>query len=78
MFRSNIEVPTLALRGEHDQCIPDIAWEQISVRRFRDALSLQMVENTSHFPQLENADRVNQLLMSWLDEHDDRGTGQHR
>lgn len=78
MFRSNIEVPTLALRGEHDQCIPDIAWEQISVRRFRDVLSLQMVENTSHFPQLENPDRVNQLLMNWLDEHDDRDSRQHR
>jgi pimeloyl-ACP methyl ester carboxylesterase len=78
MFRSDIEVPTLALRGEYDQCIPDIAWEQISVRRFRDGLSLQMVENTSHFPQLENPDRVNQLLVSWLDEHDDRDSGQHR
>lgn len=78
MFRSNIEVPTLALRGEHDQCIPDIAWEQISVKRFRDVLCLQMVENTSHFPQLENADRVNQLLIGWLDVHDDRDSEQHR
>jgi pimeloyl-ACP methyl ester carboxylesterase len=60
----------LALRGEHDQCIPDIAWEQISVRCFRDYLSIQMVENSSHFPQLENPDRVNELLVSWLEKID--------
>jgi pimeloyl-ACP methyl ester carboxylesterase len=78
MFRSNLEVPTLALPGEHDQCIPDIAWEQISVRRFRATLSLQMVENASHFPQLENADRVSQQLIRWLDEHENGGSRPHR
>jgi pimeloyl-ACP methyl ester carboxylesterase len=70
MFRSNIEVPTLALRGEHDECIPDVAWEQISVRRFRKEVSLNLIRDASHFPHLENPEAVNWQLIRWLDEHE--------
>jgi pimeloyl-ACP methyl ester carboxylesterase len=76
MFRANIDVPTLALRGEHDQCIPDVAWEQISVRRFRKEISLNVVQNASHFPQLENPDAVNELLIRWLSEHENEPRSQ--
>jgi pimeloyl-ACP methyl ester carboxylesterase len=71
MFRSNIEVPTLALRGEYDECIPDVAWEQISVRRFRKEISLNLIRGASHFPHLENPEMVNGQLIRWLDEQEE-------
>ena len=70
MIRNDIEVPTLALRGEYDECIPDVAWEQIRVRRFRQEVSLNVIREASHFPHLENPEAVNGQLIRWLDENE--------
>lgn len=70
MFNDEIHVPTLALRGVDDRCVPEVAWEQMSVKSFRAGLFVKSLEGASHFPQWETPGLVNDLLIRWITEFD--------
>lgn len=68
-FSGRIEVPTLAIRGEVDWCIPEVAWEQVSPKSFRNGLTMEVMPDVGHFPQLENPQWISDRLIAWFNLH---------
>jgi pimeloyl-ACP methyl ester carboxylesterase len=66
LYNGRIEVPTLALRGEVDGCMPEKAWEMNSAKSFRKGITLEVLPGIGHFPQLENPDWVSERLIRWF------------
>jgi pimeloyl-ACP methyl ester carboxylesterase len=54
LFNGRITVPTLSIRGEVDGCMPEVTWEQMSPKSFRNGLTLEVMPGIDHFPQFEN------------------------
>ena len=69
LYNGRIEVPTLAIRGEVDGCMPEAAWEQMSPKSFRNGLTLEVMPGVGHFPQLENPQWVSERLIRWVSQH---------
>lgn len=69
LFSGRIEVPTLAIRGEVDWCIPEVAWEQVSPKSFRNGLTMEVMPDVGHFPQLENPQWISDRLIAWFNLH---------
>lgn len=68
-FSGQIEVPTLAIRGEVDWCIPEAAWELVSPKSFRSGLTMEVMPGIGHFPQLENPEWISKRLIEWFKQH---------
>ena len=71
LFNGRITVPTLGIRGEVDGCIPEVAWELISPKSFRNSLTLEVMPGIGHFPQLEDPQWISERLIRWLKQHSD-------
>jgi pimeloyl-ACP methyl ester carboxylesterase len=69
LFNSRITVPTLGIRGEVDGCIPEVAWELISPKSFRNGLTLEVMPGIGHFPQLEDPQWISERLIEWVKQH---------
>ena len=69
LFNGTITVPTLGIRGEVDGCIPEVAWEQVSPKSFRNGLTLEVMPSIGHFPQLENPQWISERLIRWVKQH---------
>ena len=69
LFNGRITVPTLAIRGEVDGCMPEVAWEQMSPKSFRNGLTLEVMPGIGHFPQLENPQWISERLIGWVKQH---------
>jgi pimeloyl-ACP methyl ester carboxylesterase len=69
LFNSRIEVPTLAIRGEVDGCMPEVAWELLSPKSFRNGLTLEVMPGIGHFPQLEDPQWMSERLIGWVRQH---------
>jgi pimeloyl-ACP methyl ester carboxylesterase len=69
LFNGTITVPTLGIRGEVDGCIPEVAWEQVSPKSFRNGLTLEVMPGIGHFPQLENPQWISERLVGWVNQH---------
>jgi pimeloyl-ACP methyl ester carboxylesterase len=66
LYNGQIRVPTLAIRGEVDGCMPEVAWEVHSARSFRNGLTLEVMPGIGHFPQLEDPEWVSERLIRWF------------
>ena len=66
LYNGRIEVPTLAIRGDVDGCMPEVAWELTSPKSFRNGLTLEVIPGVGHFPQLENPDWISERLIRWF------------
>jgi pimeloyl-ACP methyl ester carboxylesterase len=69
LFNGRILVPTLGIRGAVDGCMPEVAWEQLSPKSFRNGLSLEVVPDVGHFPQLECPQWISERLIGWVKQH---------
>jgi pimeloyl-ACP methyl ester carboxylesterase len=69
LFNGRIEVPTLGVRGEVDGCMPEVAWELISPKSFRNGLTLEVMPGVGHFPQLEDPRWISNRLLEWFEQH---------
>jgi pimeloyl-ACP methyl ester carboxylesterase len=66
LYKGRIDVPTLAIRGEVDGCMPEVAWEMTSPKSFRKGLTLEVMPGIGHFPQLEDPEWVSDRLLRWF------------
>ena len=73
LFNGRINVPTLGIRGEVDGCIPEVAWEQVSPKSFRNGLTLEVMPGIGHFPQLEDPQWISERLVGWVKQHSPAG-----
>jgi pimeloyl-ACP methyl ester carboxylesterase len=65
-----IAVPTLAITGASDRCIDTDVFHQLMHREdFPQGLEVQQIAGAGHFPQQEQPERVNRLLLNWLEKH---------
>ena len=71
LYNGRIEVPTLAIRGDVDGCMPEVAWELTSPKSFRNGLTLEVIPGVGHFPQLENPQWISERLIRWVRKHSD-------
>ena len=71
LFNGRITVPTLGIRGDVDGCIPEVAWELISPKSFRNGLTLEVMPGIGHFPQLEDPQWTSARLVEWVRQHSD-------
>jgi pimeloyl-ACP methyl ester carboxylesterase len=69
LFSGRIDVPTLGIRGEVDGCIPEVTWEQVSPKSFRNGLTLEVMPGVGHFPQLEGPEWISERLTRWVKQH---------
>lgn len=69
LYKGRIEVPTLAIRGEVDGCMPEVAWEMTSPKSFRKGLTLEVMPGIGHFPQLEDPEWISQRLTRWFQQN---------
>jgi pimeloyl-ACP methyl ester carboxylesterase len=69
LFNGRITVPTLGIRGEVDGCIPEVAWDLVSPKSFRNGLTLELMPNIGHFPQLEDPEWISERLIGWVKQH---------
>lgn len=60
----NLEVPTLVVAGKHDYGVPYKAWEALVADN--PAISYVLMEQDSHNPQTEAAERFDPVLLEWL------------
>jgi pimeloyl-ACP methyl ester carboxylesterase len=70
-FNSSIAVPTLSIRGEADKCMPEIAWELMSAKSFRNGLTLEVMLGIGHFPQLQDPEWISNRLITWFKQYPD-------
>jgi pimeloyl-ACP methyl ester carboxylesterase len=66
-----IKVPTLAIRGEVDGCIPEVAWNVMRPKSFPSGLTLELMPGIGHFPQLEDPEWVSERLIRWVKQYSD-------
>jgi pimeloyl-ACP methyl ester carboxylesterase len=69
LFNGTITVPTLGIRGEVDGCMPEVSWEQVSPKSFRNGLTLEVMPGIGHFPQLEDPQWISERLVRWVKQH---------
>jgi pimeloyl-ACP methyl ester carboxylesterase len=69
LFNGTITVPTLGIRGEVDGCMPEVAWELVSPKSFRNGLTLEVMPGIGHFPQLEDPQWISERLIGWIKQH---------
>ncbi len=69
LFNGRIDVPTLGIRGEVDGCIPEVAWNLVSPKSFRKGLTLEVIPDVGHFPQLESPQWISKRLIAWFKLH---------
>jgi pimeloyl-ACP methyl ester carboxylesterase len=69
--RFPVPVPTLAVTGANDGCIDTDVHQQLMVPGdFPRGLEVRQITGAGHFPQLEQPQQVNALLLDWLAQHD--------
>jgi pimeloyl-ACP methyl ester carboxylesterase len=71
IFNGMIKVPTLAIRGEVDGCIPEVAWNVMRPKSFPSGLTLELMPGIGHFPQLEDPEWVSERLIRWVKRYSD-------
>ena len=69
LFSGKINVPTLGIRVDVDGCIPEVAWELVSQKSFRNGLTLEVIPGVGHFTQLENRQWISERLVGWVNQH---------
>ena len=70
LLRGRIQVPTLAITGALDGCMPTELYDvAISDRHFSGEVRVERLEGVGHFPHQEAPERVNRLLSDWLASH---------
>ena len=69
LMNGRIIVPTLGIRGEVDGCMPEVAWELVNPKSFRNGLTLEVMPGVGHFPQLENPQWISERLIGWVKQH---------
>ena len=63
-----VPVPTLALTGERDRCIDSRVFELLmKPQDFPRGLTVERVSNAGHFLHQEQPQRVNELILEWLE-----------
>ncbi len=63
-----VPVPTLALTGERDGCIDSRVFELLmQPQDFPRGLTVECVSNAGHFLHQEQPQRVNELILEWLE-----------
>ena len=63
-----VPVPTLALTGERDGCIDSRVFELLmKPQDFPRGLTVERVSNAGHFLHQEQPQRVNELILEWLE-----------
>lgn len=70
LLNKTIHVPTLALRGQNDICLPESVWEVTSPRSFPKGLTLEVLAGAGHFIQYEQPDAIAQRLLRWFKQED--------
>ena len=69
IYNGTVKVPTLAIRGDVDGCIPEVAWNVMRPKSFPNGLTLEVMPGIGHFPQLENSKWVSERLIRWVRQH---------
>lgn len=70
-----IPVPTLCITGADDGCIDsDVFAAMTCAEDFPAGLRLERIENAGHWVHREQERQVNALLLSWLQQHSQRGS----
>ena len=69
LYNGRIDVPTLGIRGDVDGCMPEVVWELISPKSFRNGLTLEVMPGVGHFPQLEDPQWISNRLLEWVKQH---------
>jgi pimeloyl-ACP methyl ester carboxylesterase len=64
-----IRVPTLAITGVLDGCMDTRFFDHVPTDRFPEGLRTERVDGAGHFVHQEDPDRINALLVEWLNEH---------
>ncbi len=68
--RFAIPVPTLAITGAIDHCIDSDIFKKLMYEQdFPSGLKVATVAEAGHFPHQEQPEKVNALLLAWLEAH---------
>lgn len=65
-YRGQIQVPTLAIRGSEDFCLPEKIWQVMSPASFPQGLKLERVTGAGHFMQIEKPQWVAERMIRWI------------
>jgi pimeloyl-ACP methyl ester carboxylesterase len=70
LLTSPIQVPTLALTGEHDGCMDTRLYDSLMREQdFGKGLRVERLPDTGHFLHRENPDAVSELILEWIRQH---------
>ena len=65
-----VAVPTLAMTGVEDHCIDSAIFQRLMREEdFPAGMVIREISGAGHFPQQEQPDQVNALLLDWLRQH---------
>lgn len=64
---ANVGVPVLVATGLHDYAVPPVLWT--ATLRGRPNLTYELFEQSGHTPQLEESERFDSTLLTWLARH---------
>jgi pimeloyl-ACP methyl ester carboxylesterase len=65
-----VNVPTLAISGARDSCIDSTVFEKMMhVEDFPTGLVFHRMDDVGHFPHQQQPKVVNQLILSWINQH---------
>jgi pimeloyl-ACP methyl ester carboxylesterase len=70
LLTTKLNVPTLALTGEHDGCMDTRLFDSMmQAQDFGKGLQVHRLANTGHFLHRENPAEVSRLMLEWIQEH---------
>lgn len=70
LLRSALKLPCLFIIGAQDQCLrAELFHKAMHQRYFPHGLKTATIEDAGHFFHLERPERVNQVLLEWLGQH---------
>lgn len=70
LLTSKLNVPTLALTGEHDGCMDTRLYDTLMQEQdFEKGLQVHRLPDTGHFLHRENPQEVSRLILEWIQAH---------